>query len=251
MFTEIPSEKNARWVAVLVHGLNLGPDRMRPLATVLSQNGAHVFNVHLTGADSYKDFKSVTADEWREDVDKALKAAFGMGAPVALLGFSLGGLLHIDHLARGGERPEYLGLICPAVQVRRWTHLARALFPLPKLPVPSASDRRYINHRFTPVAAYKALFDIHDDVHEALKVKEPSLLFPERGRVVLAEKDELVDTKKVKQFFQNHDLTYPVNVYPSDRPEKKTRLNHLMIDPNSLGLYWDRLIADLKQDLQI
>ncbi|MEI7672855.1 MAG: alpha/beta hydrolase, partial [Deltaproteobacteria bacterium] len=103
--------KRLRGVALVVHGLNLKPERMKPLISLLNQAGIDALNVSLHGhGDNYfhgdgremqearlESFRTVTSRLWSAEVhsayQKAKRRAQQKDVPVFLVGYSLGGLL--------------------------------------------------------------------------------------------------------------------------------------------------------------
>ncbi|NBC30858.1 MAG: hypothetical protein GVY29_12810, partial [Spirochaetes bacterium] len=152
-----------RAVVLVVHGLNLHPDRMTPVCTLLQSLGCRVVRMALAGhRGDYSALKDVTRESWLEDYRAA--AGFLAGAaqdggspeelPVGFLGQSLGALTFCDFLlteplqagggprAPDGPRAAVRALfLAPAIALRPSAQLLRPLAALTRrLPIPSASS---------------------------------------------------------------------------------------------------------------
>src|SRR5262245_36237572 len=69
-------EKQKKAIVILLHGLNLKPQRMDDWAKVLVNHGAHVIRFALYGHSGDRaHMANVTAEMWRSQFDEALNAA--------------------------------------------------------------------------------------------------------------------------------------------------------------------------------
>ena len=115
----IPSiyPENSKGVALVIHGLNLKPDKMDSIITLLTQFDIDVLKMSLsghgknytpkihtgTGRARMETFKRVSFRLWREETYKAYDIAEKMSreksVPLFLVGYSLGGLMGVDLFA--------------------------------------------------------------------------------------------------------------------------------------------------------
>ena len=130
--------KRFRGVALVVHGLNLRPERMEFLIGRLNRAGIEVLNVSLQGhGDNYvrsetverkearlDSFRKVTYRLWSSELynayRKARQRAQQKKVPLFLAGYSLGGLLGLRAAGLQAGRPlRSDGPVCPLPQDHR------------------------------------------------------------------------------------------------------------------------------------
>lgn len=194
-------------VFLVVHGLNLKPEKMDSLVIWLTSIGYDVMRVALSGHHGDdSEIKQVTRQKWLDDLDIAKKIAKDFstahsGAPIYYLGYSLGGALGLDsYLNRGGGFSKLL-LLAPALSVRTPEELIRFLARQYGMgfTIPGAGHAEYRAHLGTTMAEYTALFDSISAIKQSdlSGVNIPVQVFVDL-------KDELVDTvdleKKVSTF---------------------------------------------------
>ncbi|MFA6433212.1 MAG: alpha/beta fold hydrolase [Elusimicrobiales bacterium] len=102
---------------VMIHGLADSPWYMRELGEILYQQGYNVVSILLPGHGTKpEDLLAVTQQQWRQEVDRGLGIAAGLGERISLAGFSAGGSLALDALRRHPElKAEKLFLFSPAL----------------------------------------------------------------------------------------------------------------------------------------
>ena len=114
-------------VALLVHGLNLSPDKMNPLARLLAQQGIRVLRVtlHGHGCANLHDFRHVDAEDWFYDILRAYciaaTYAWQHTLPLHYVGYSLGGSLVVEVLHRQWAEPlrfDAMVLFAPGIALR-------------------------------------------------------------------------------------------------------------------------------------
>ncbi len=232
-------------VVLLVHGLNLKPERMKSLGYSLNQMGMTTLNLHLTGSSQMSEFKKIRANTWREDVDYGISVMKRFKGIKAYLGFSLGGLLGLDSLVRGASF-DHVFLFAPAVSLRPWTHLARFTSPLGSFVIPSGSSDFYRSHSGTPANAYRALFEIYKNVRSSSRVLQAGAV---SGTVFLAKADELVHTPGVRDWFSAGSYC-DWRILELDARKNKKSLNHVIIDKTAVGEQnWEAIISEIKRSL--
>lgn len=228
--------------AVLIsHGLNLRPSKMNALAGYFYDAGYDVYRLTLSGHDGdMAAFKNATAETWMNEVveaeqtmrERLLKtaAAGGLNRPVLLLGYSLGALASLAVYDRGLVSFDKMILLAPPIEVTKTAALVRALFGFPGMMLPSKNNPDYRVFSKTPVAAYKALFDLTG------WIKGPSTALRESKAIVFfSPQDELVDLAKSRAIIEKNHPSWVVNTIIKDGATLKPVSNHLMIDEPSLG----------------
>ncbi len=86
---------------LMVHGLTDSPHSMRDLARIFHARGYNVAAVLLPGHGTCaQDLMRVTLKEWRDEVALGFAAASALGEEISLAGYSTGGALVLDALAR-------------------------------------------------------------------------------------------------------------------------------------------------------
>lgn len=251
-------------VALVLHGLNVDPRRMEPLAQALNSFGIEALSCSLMGhganylplpgvsaADArLASLRRVTSGLWLDEVRAACaiaaQRAAQQGVPLHLLGFSLGGLLGCTAaLAAADVRFDRLVLLAPALAIHRRSKVLMLLARWPQLVVPSATPAAYRANRGTTIAAYNALYAAQAlcerELDERLNV--PALVF-------IDPQDELVSAAGLAQLIASRRLTrwqvYPVHKGAGAR----TRYHHLLIDPPSVGPdMWAAMLGGMKSHL--
>ena len=164
-------------MALVIHGLNLKPEKMAAIIKGLNAGGIDVLNMSLYGhRENYtryetmdsasarmESFKNASYDLWLAEAYQAYAAAQRrcrqIDAPLFLVGFSFGGLLGMDLLAaKPNVRFEKAVLFAPAINVHAVNYLAKIFTPFPNLVIPSLSDESYLANNGTPIGAYLAFF---------------------------------------------------------------------------------------------
>lgn len=216
-----PPQDSARPIkgrVVMVHGLNLAPASMDPLAERIAAEGYVVARVALSGhRDRFIDFVRVRHEAWQDDVAAAVAAFNTMEvevreAPLFGVGFSLGGLL-LSHHARkarqtdGGAIWSALALLAPAFTPRLTVGFPLGFLP-GWLPYFSFTPRRFRRWAFCPHNAYRAVGALMREhmamVHKAGGGGGAQVLSSApkpRVLVLVHQRDELVHADKLRNSF--------------------------------------------------
>lgn len=232
-------------VVVLVHGLNLEPTAMMDIEQALFASGMDVLSVSLSGHSNalstesrLLQFRETGFADWQADmeqaVDRAAQRATQTGRPLHLVGFSLGGLLSADYLARHANRSsiniDRMVLFAPALSLKWSSYLLYPLQVFPYVFLPSVAPVAYRANNYAPVSAYTALYEgvraFNEGAGPALDI--PTLVFMHPG-------DELVSAEGVQEFIRRHSLANWEYDTVSKSDDAGDVLNHLIIGPHSLG----------------
>ncbi len=244
-------------VALVIHGLNLKPERMQPIISELNRAGIDVLNVSLKGhgenfardADLPLDearlesFRRVTFRLWLDEVrDGYLKAAARAAkkkVPLFLIGYSLGGLMSCDLiLSYPDVLCDRMVLFAPALNITAKSYLLKALLPFPNMVIDSLSPVSYRANEGTPMAAYKALFEAVDYFEQNAdgRLNRPTV-------IIIDEKDEFISSSELAGMIARKNLDQWRILPLKKDPAAEGRAScHLIIDKASVGEETWRLV---------
>jgi pimeloyl-ACP methyl ester carboxylesterase len=237
-------------VGLVIHGLNLNPDRMAAVVTALNAAGIDALRLSLIGHGGnfthrqglnttearLETFKGVSYPLWFQETlkgyEQARQSAQQNQVPLFLIGFSYGGLMGLDLLASRAEvRFQRAVLFAPALSLHGWDYAIRLFAPFPKMVIPALAPADYLANPGTPMAGYNALFETldHFESHIGPRLNIPTLVVMDPG-------DELVSFDGVKHLAKEHHLDrwrfHPVQ---NHRSVLQGMLRHIVIDEASLG----------------
>jgi len=261
-FPHSPS-KTAVGVALVIHGLNLKPEKMDAVIGELTENGIDCLRVSLWGhGTNYRPREGRTAEEarllsfknashgiWAQETLRACRRAQAWSRqrnlPLYLVANSYGALIAIDLFT---SRPEVtfdkMVLFAPALSLRARSHLIRLLAPFPSLVIPTFSPCAYLANRGTPMAAYSAVFETLANFSGAVtpKINVPTLVF-------IDPRDELVSAGGLADLVASHRLDrWRILPVEKNAPGRAGRIHHLIIDQNAVGPTTWRRMMDIMLD---
>jgi alpha-beta hydrolase superfamily lysophospholipase len=246
-------------VALMIHGLNLRPDKMQPIASKLTEFGIDVLELSLRGhGDNYTHqddmaddearldaFKAVSYPLWQNETDLAYiqvrKEAEQKNVPLFFIGYSLGALMGLDLFA---SRPhvsyDRMVLFSPATKIHAIHYLGRVLSPFTRLVIPSLGPESYLaNRKGTPVAAYNALFDAlkHFEKHASQKINIPTLVF-------IDEQDEFIPEWGLRKLIKEEKLDqWQLHIVQKGKDVRFGTFHHYIIDEYSVGkAVWEAMM---------
>jgi len=259
-----PNPEALQGVALVIHGLNLRPDRMAPIINNLTQSGIDVLGLSLRGhganyahrdemdaaAARLESFKNVSYTLWLNEAYLAYrqvqKRAKQENIPVFLTAFSIGGLIGLDLLISNPDvRFDKIVLLAPAISLNPTIYLERVLSPFPRLVIPSLADDAYLaNKNGTPVAAYNALFEAlyYFEENAGSKLNIPTLVF-------IDEQDEFIPLRGLKELVAEHKLDQWQFYIVHKKEEMETgTFHHHILDSSSTGeaVWQDMMTATTK-----
>ncbi len=226
---------------VLVHGLNLKPEKMDDWAQVLMQRGALILRVGLKGHEgSLEDMQEVHAFDWQQDFReamlKAYKKSLDLDIPIYFLGFSLGALVGIDWLEHTSDEHisfKKMVLIAPALSLPWYSKQAVKFLSFfnKKTILPSRSPKNYRAQSGTSVSAYEALISLKEAVDKAAyKKSNVSTL------VIMDKDDELISLEDIKKLINEHRLNnWSTEVVNNKFAHENYGFRHLLVDEESVG----------------
>ncbi len=234
-----PKPSEARGFVLVVHGLNLRPSRMIPLAETICnpRTGLACRMVVLPGHSEVGDsgMSRVTTDSWKTamiteigDFMRRKRAS----KPAYFLGFSLGALVGPWAIQQLEEQPfSKLVLLAPPLETKFYARAA-LLIPGPStMMIPSKNHPDYRVNDGTSLGAYRALFAIQDEsragVQQRLNIETLALVNP---------RDELVSSSGLrKRVAASGWSKWRVETIPALRPRLDPVYQHLFIDEASMG----------------
>ena len=235
-------------VILLLHGLNLRPSKMDPLATHFQSSGYDVLRAALAGhRGSLTEQKKVSSKQWLEQMQQHAclveQRSEELGkAPKFLSAFSLGSLVAMAWMAQK-QQPFFKAqlLLAPANFAHWYGSITKTLFFLKdSFSLPSKNIKQYRSQDSTSLAAYRSMEELRDVVYAADKSVHniPTLVF-------LDPKDELVSLKKLELFKKKFTLDqWKIETITDSEPTLKKSFHHLIIDEPSLGSHhWQELKA--------
>ena len=264
---KIKRTKKVKGIALVVHGLNLKPERMQAIIAELNDAGIDVLNLSLRGhGNNYRknpnlsddqarleSFQTVTYRLWMDEIYTAyLKVkhrADKKRVPVFFVGFSLGGLMGCDLLLSNYDVSyDRMILFSPALSITIESYLLKALMPFPNMVIDSLSPIYYRSNEGTPMAAYKAVFEAVDYFNKNAndKLNKPTLIF-------IDEKDEFVPFAKLNEIITQRKLDrWQVHVVRKDNYIGEKVSYHLIIDKDSVGpQMWSQIKKAMKKHFNI
>lgn len=241
----LANEHPPKGVFLVVHGLNLRPSAMDPLAETLASSGYHVHRITLHGHNG-RTAQLFDEKVWLSEVAQSyqeIRTRFP-SLPTYVMGYSLGGLTLVRMLESvpPTEYPRAMVLVAPAISLRGALDVLTALHLPPPISwaFPNLAPQEYRRYDFTPLFWYSntlALYrgmEGHDSLNRLSAI--PTL-------VILNEADEIVSPEGMSRWIERHKLspswrTEMVHPESSKFPLKE----HLIIDESSLGqAEWSRL----------
>lgn len=238
-------------VALVIHGLNLRPERMQPIFSKLTESGIDVLAMSLRGhGENYthdngttegqarlEAFKNVSYQLWMNEAYLAYlqlkERAAENGVPMFLTAFSLGALIGLDLFASNPDvRFDKLVLFAPAIRLRAAVYLERVLSPFTRMVIPSMAPKNYLaNKKGTPIAAYNALFDGIDRFNKYAdqKLNVPTLIFIDR-------QDEFIPLQKLKELVERQKWNqWQFYIVEKDKSVRDDTFYHHIIDASATG----------------
>lgn len=234
-----------RGVILLIHGLNVRPSAMDPLATTLASEGYHVHRITLHGHNG-RTAEIFDENVWMRDLSSAYKDIRTRfpNVPTYLMGYSLGGLALVTMLdsTPPDQYPQAMVLLAPSISLRGALNIATTLhFPPPiSWAIPNLTPRSYQRYEYTPLFWYSNTLALY---RNAASLKNIEHLRSIPTLVILNEADELVSAAGTSRWIKEHNLESSWRIEVVDTKGAETRLKeHLIIDERSLGQKeWSRL----------
>ncbi len=225
----------AKGVVVVVHGINLKPTNMHPIAQMLQREGYSVLNVALSGHRPGTSLESVTSNIWLKEIHAALLLAKTIAAreniPFYFFGYSLGAVSGLDVMLHDPSvRPDRLVLLAPAISLAKKTWFMRSLAIFPSLPLPTLIPAKYRANHMSSYRLYKALFNIYDEFkkQDLRPLNIPTL-------VITEPQDEVICSSCIPELAQKYGLTQWEYLSLTNLGAKEAGYHHIIIDTETLS----------------
>ena len=241
----VAAKQQPRGVFLIVHGLNLRPSAMDPLAEELAAHGYHVHRITLRGHNG-RTTQIFDEKVWVREVAQSyheIRARFP-DLPTYVLGYSLGGLTLVTMLESipPSDYPRAMVLLAPAISLRGPLDVLTTLRLPPPISwaFPSLAPQEYRRYDYTPLFWYSNTLALYREVDNLAQIERLAAI---PTLVALNESDEIVSPDGTAQWIEDHHLAPAwqiemVTTKNSEFPFKE----HLVIDEASLGqAEWNRL----------
>ena len=260
------SRQGTKGAALVIHGLNLRPDKMQAIISGLTKSGIDVLRLSLRGhGDNYthhtgieedqarlESFKAVSFPVWMNEAylayNEVQKRAAQKEVPLFFVGFSLGGLIGLDlFLSQADVRYDRMVLFAPAIKLHAIHYLARMLSPFSRLVIPSFAPDSYLsNHEGTPIAAYNALFEGLQQFENQVnrRVNIPTLIF-------IDEDDEFIPVRAFIELKTEKNLDqWELYLVKKESAANQDTFHHHIIDESSTGkAVWKEMMESATKHL--
>jgi hypothetical protein len=235
---------------LILHGLNLLPERMGAWREFLLGQGRYVAQVAFAGHDPARraGWRDISSEQWLNDVQHAVELARRRWprAELSLFGYSLGAVAGMVWSLERHQPWHRAIFLAPAFRVHRlFVPLLLAARGLPKKwRVPSLAPRSYRAHGYTSLAAFAALRDLSGRFQKLVSLNGQA---PVAGRelAIFARGDELISTDYLDRYARLRNAT--LDVFPLKLGAERRYPRHLVLDPRSVGEdEWRRVTAHVE-----
>lgn len=202
--------QNEKATALLIHGLNMRPEKMDAMIDVFNSAEISVLNLTLEGHGlEYEAFQNVNKEKWitnfKDAYSELKKYSEPLKLPRYLFGYSTGATVALAAEIRQNQ-PQFNKriLMSPAIKMTWVSNIVRILFPFSSLSLPSSNLNDFRRHGSTPMPAYKSLFELADEVSDGPKNRlnnTPTL-------VIIDPKDEMVSLSSLRAMKAQKQLSH-------------------------------------------
>jgi pimeloyl-ACP methyl ester carboxylesterase len=235
-------------VAMIAPGLNNRPEAMEPLIEVLTANGYGCVRTTFEFGERLE--PDAVAQKWIAGVAEAHALAeqrCGKGRACAVA-YSLGAAVTLAFLRRmPAAFVARMFLVAPPLALTKPAALIRALMPLRRfgMALPSLAPTAIRARSSTTLTDYHALLSLIDEVSQpeiAANVRAAST------KILVSDRDELVDCAGVREWVASRRLDWPVQVIHTAPP--RSMRHHLLLSESTMGPdAWQLLTTELLRHL--
>lgn len=231
--------------AVVIHGLNMRPNKLQELEDLLRQMRVYPLRVELTGHHQNMRKKQISRHVWLNDFHKKYCQ---LPAQKIVVGYSLGALVALDYIEQTQNFPLAAVMFAPALDLKWYTSLVKVFNIFGNdFALPSLSNHEYKANDRTTIQSYNALFD-HKEALVGPNLKKHNY----KSLIFIDKEDELVSARGIKQIKKKYGLYNWALHYVNNRESKfDGKFHHLIIDSNSLGKKeWARVGTAIQEFLR-
>lgn len=253
------NKSEPRGLAIVHHGLNLRPSRMRQVGWVLNDLGIDVLNIGLVGhRGNVDEFKTVTQDRWISDLYHSYCIAYRYakihGLPLYMVGFSIGALLYQSMMNNQAIYEfgtpvtfDKAVMFAPAIALTFKTGLLKMMMLFPdSWIVPSLANSNYRANDGTSIGAYGALFKTKSELTDTKFAASniPTL-------IVADPEDSVVDTSEIADIIAEFKLSQWKTIHVNTNEGNLDSIyHHLLVVEEALGQrQWQIVSNELKMHL--
>lgn len=221
---------------LVAHGLNTRPSVMDPLIRHLCAAGLSCLRVSLHPSHTHRASARTVRHRWLATISEAHDRLVDASPsrPVHALGYSLGALVCVAHLASSGARFDRMVLLAPPFALTRTASTVRGLTPLAGtgLALPSAAPAEVRLRRATPLSEYAALLSLVSDLQQLPQAQRlrriPTL-------VLVDAADELVSARGVEGWIAANGLTAWSIERMQERRATRRTCRHMVLTEETMG----------------
>jgi hypothetical protein len=227
-------------VVLVLHGLNLKPDKMNSYVQMLNDAGHKVLRVTLAGhGENFREFYAVSATSWQNDFEEVFCIATAEAnkdhVPLNVLAYSTGAPVTaaaISDPTKNYRNIHSLVYVSPAFGLGGGAKLIRLLLPFGWFSLKSMNLPQYRAHSSTPIRGYRALVDTMDGLNLQGEYKEP-LDLP--SLIILDPKDEMVDVSLIRNAATKYSKWKLIWTDTSKSKIRSAAPHHSVIDADLVG----------------
>jgi esterase/lipase len=241
-FNIIHSHRRESCSVVVAPGLNVRPEAMSEVIALLTQLGARVFVVKLSGHhEGGHSLSEVELKHWEteflETYHHAQRFAEERNAPLHFVGYSMGCLLAQYMGLRRSIKFDKKVFLAPATNLSMASKLLSWLFFLPpRITLPSFTPRHIRANAKLPIKLYMLMFEMEGIVRDNRyqNLNTPTL-------IVADPKDELISFDQISRDKGQFQLSeFQILTLDSNLNGRDTRYHHLILtEANTGSVNWN------------
>ena len=192
------------------------------------------------------ELQKVSCRLWLDDIEAAWNEAKGRssGLPLFCVSYSTGALLCMSAVGRGMISFKRMYLLAPPIALQPAAKFLPLLLPFSLLGVslPSLSPKDIRLHSWTPLNAYKAMFQARKTLFKKAAIQKLSSV---PSRITIDPRDEFVAIDGLRCW--QHDMlleNWDIEALHSEGESGKFR-RHLLISPQRMGRAWNHMVDDI------
>lgn len=198
--------KNPQYISLVIHGLNLNPERLDFLCQSFVKNHVTARRMVLVGHRGIGgETADVSLDVWerelKENLEQVIEKSEKLQLPYFVWGYSFGALLFLKYFlsTKLEKKPDKLIFFAPPLVLRKRCELIKLLQWLPEhWMIPSLAPQDYRSASKLSIKAYKILWELISFLQNDIYQEVTS--FP--VQVYLNKHDEFINSIQTEKFIQ-------------------------------------------------